>query len=71
MPSDWWMAKRQGYRLMNESGEALFCRDDPKIRSRIRRNPTCLTADQLDELHDQTRQALGTNIKPIAPPQGH
>jgi hypothetical protein len=51
-------AKKAGYKLVNTNGEELFCRTDPKIGSRVQKETTCLTAKQLDDLHDQTRQGL-------------
>jgi hypothetical protein len=64
------LAKKQGYTLTNTNGEALFCRSDFKTGSHVERNTTCLTASELDALHDQTRQALQNNIRPLAPPSG-
>jgi hypothetical protein len=64
-------AKRQGYTLTNTNGEELFCRSDFKTGSHVERNTTCLTASELDALHDQTRQALQNNIRQNAPAWGH
>ena len=63
-------AKRQGYTLVNTNGEALFCRSDFKTGSHVERNTTCLTAAELDTLHDSTRAALRNNIQQNAPPSG-
>ena len=51
-------AKKQGYKLVNTNGEELFCRTDPKIGSRVQKETTCMTAKQLDDMHDQTRLGL-------------
>ncbi len=64
-------AKKRGYTLVNTNGEELYCRSDFKTGSHVERNTTCLTASELDALHDQTRQALQNNIRPLAPPPGH
>lgn len=63
-------AKKQGFTLVNTNGEALFCRSDFKTGSHVERNTTCLTASELDALHDQTRQALQNNFRQNAPPSG-
>jgi len=55
-------AKKAGFKLVNTNGEALFCRTDPKIGSHVQKETTCLTAKQLDDLHDQTRLGLSQRI---------
>jgi hypothetical protein len=66
-------AKKQGYTLTNTNGEALFCRSDFKTGSHVERNTTCLTAAELDSLHDETRQSLRNYERPIPfdPRLGH
>jgi hypothetical protein len=53
-------AKRAGYSLVNESGQLLYCRTDVKVGSHIRKNTdtVCLTAQQMIEIHEQTRHSL-------------
>jgi hypothetical protein len=51
-------AKKQGYKLVNTNGEELFCRTDPIIGSRVQKETTCMTARQLDDMHEQTRLGL-------------
>jgi hypothetical protein len=51
-------ARKAGYKLVNTNGEELFCRTDPKIGSRVQKETTCLTAKQLDDMHDQLRLGL-------------
>jgi hypothetical protein len=63
-------AKKQGYSLVNTNGEILYCRNDLKTGSHIERNTVCLTQTELDDLHNQTRQALQNNIRQNAPPAG-
>lgn len=55
-------AKKAGFKLVNTNGELLFCRTDPKIGSHVQKETTCLTAKQLDDLHDQTRLGLSQRI---------
>jgi hypothetical protein len=59
--------------LTNTNGEELFCRSDFKTGSHVERNTTCLTAAELDSLHDETRQSLRNYERPIPfdPRLGH
>ena len=40
-------ALSQGYKIVNEDGEKLYCRKEPKTGSRVRSNFVCLTEDRL------------------------
>jgi hypothetical protein len=51
-------AKKAGYKLVNTNGEELFCRTDPIIGSRVQKQTTCMTAKQLDDMHEQLRLGL-------------
>jgi hypothetical protein len=62
-------AKKRGYTLVNTNGETLFCRSDLKTGSHLQRDTVCLTASQLDRLHEQTQQAL-QNVRPMHPAVG-
>jgi hypothetical protein len=52
--------KAGGYSLVNENGKVLYCRTDVKVGSHIRKNTDtlCLTAEQMIEIHEQTRHSL-------------
>jgi hypothetical protein len=54
------VAKRAGYTLVNTNGEVLYCRTDLKIGTHIQRSTdtTCLTAQEMTERQDRTRQSL-------------
>lgn len=62
-------AKKRGYTLVNTNGETLYCRSDFKTGSHVQKETTCLTAQELDSLHDQTHQSL-QSLKPSPPPAG-
>jgi hypothetical protein len=53
-------AKKAGYTLVNTNGELLYCRTDMKLGTHIQRNSdtTCLTAQQMIQIHEQTRHSL-------------
>lgn len=53
-------AKKAGYSIVNTNGELLYCRTDVKVGTHIRRNTdtVCLTAQEMNALHEQSRQTL-------------
>src|ERR1700722_18733512 len=53
-------AKKAGYKLVNTNGELLYCRTDMKLGTHIQRNSetVCLTAQEMIEMHEQTRHSL-------------
>lgn len=44
------MAKNLNLKLVDKDGQQLFCRSNFVTASRIQRDTTCYTADQLDQL---------------------
>ena len=40
-------AIKQGYKVVNEDGQTLYCRKELKTGSRVRSNLVCLTEDRL------------------------
>lgn len=67
-------AKKQGFTLVNADGEVLYCRSEMKLGSHIQRSTdaACLTAKQLDELHESTRASLQNYLpsaSPFTPPK--
>ena|SRR5271167_4730680 len=53
-------AKKEGFTLVNKSGEVLYCRTELRTGSHVAKDTTCLTQKQLDEQLEQTRQELGS-----------
>ena len=62
-------AKKRGYTLVNTNGQTLYCRTDFKTGSHLVKQTTCLTSEELDALHDQTRQGM-QSLRPNAPKAG-
>jgi hypothetical protein len=60
-------AKKLGYTVVNTDGAPLFCKTEMKTGSHVQKETTCLTAQELDHLHDMTRQNLQNYIKPNPP----
>jgi hypothetical protein len=62
-------AKKLGYSVVNTDGELLYCHSEFKTGSHVQKETTCLTAEQLDHLHDQSRLDLQNYLKPNMPPK--
>jgi hypothetical protein len=58
-------ARKAGYSLVNTDGRLLYCRTDIKLGTHIRKDTdtVCLTAQEMREMSDRTRQSLDL-IKP-------
>jgi hypothetical protein len=52
------MAKNLNLKLVDKDGQQLFCRSNFVTASRIQRDTTCYTADQLDKLEAQQQRDL-------------
>jgi hypothetical protein len=60
-------AKNLNLKLVDKDGKQLFCRSNFVTASRIQRDTTCFTADQLDQLEaQQTRELDQINSRPNA-----
>jgi hypothetical protein len=70
-------ARNLNLKLVNKDGKQLFCRSNFQTASRIQRDTTCYTADQLDTLQQQTDRDLdylsrgGAVSPPATLPIGH
>jgi hypothetical protein len=51
-------AKNLNLKLVDKDGQQLFCRSNFVTASRIQRDTTCYTADQLDKLEAQQQREL-------------
>jgi hypothetical protein len=63
-------AKKQGFTVVTKNGDVLFCRTELRTGSHVAKDTTCLTAKELDELHEQTSQDLRNFLKPQLPRPG-
>jgi hypothetical protein len=52
------MARNLNLKLFDKDGQQLFCRSNFVTASRIQRDTTCYTADQLDKLEAQQQRDL-------------
>jgi hypothetical protein len=60
-------AKKLGLTLMTVNGEVLYCRTERKTGSHLATETNCLTEQQLDDLHEQTRQGMEQIQRPFLP----
>jgi hypothetical protein len=50
--------QRRGYKLINENGQALFCRSEFKTGSHLEKVTTCMTAQEIRRIRDATRKVI-------------
>jgi len=60
-------AKRRGYTVVNEEGDALFCHNEARTGSHLSTAITCLTQKQMADLREQTQRGL-QNVELQQPP---
>ena len=51
-------ARNLNLKVVNKDGQQLFCRSNFMTTSRIQRDTTCYTADQLDKMEAQQQREL-------------
>jgi hypothetical protein len=66
-------AKNLNLKLVDKDGQQLFCRSNFETASRIRRDTTCYTAEELDKLeamlrHDMEQFQLRSSVGGIRTP---
>lgn len=50
--------QKAGYRIKNENGKVLLCRQDLQTGSRLRKTTSCLTAREWDQLNEDNKLLL-------------
>ena len=51
-------AKNLNLKIVDKDGQQLFCRSSQMTATRIQRDPTCFTADQLDHMQAQMERDM-------------
>jgi hypothetical protein len=51
-------AMDNGYRIKNQNGQTLYCREDADTGSRVRTTISCLTPMELKQMHDRFEKDL-------------
>ncbi len=60
-------AKKLGLTVMTVNGEVLYCRTERKTGSHVATETSCLTQEQLDDLHEQTSRDFEYFRRPQLP----
>lgn len=52
------LARRAGYRIVNEDGRTLYCKDQLKTGSHMRKETICLTAAELESVREALKRDM-------------
>jgi hypothetical protein len=63
-------AWRSGYKMVNEKGETIYCREQLKTGSHLRKDTICLTAKELELAREASQRNLEQMKRAVVPPQG-
>jgi hypothetical protein len=63
-------AQAAGYKIVNENGKTVYCRDQMKTGSHVRMETICLTAEELEAAREASRRNMDQMMRPIPPPTG-
>src|SRR5512141_2068724 len=61
-------ARRLGYRIVDENGQMVYCRDQIETGSHVRKDTICLTAEELAAARDASKRNLEQLERMIPPP---
>jgi hypothetical protein len=63
-------AQKAGYKIVNENGNTVYCRDQLKTGSHVRHETICLTMEELEAAREASHRNMDQLMKPVPPPQG-
>lgn len=63
-------AQAAGYKIVNENGKTVYCRDQMKTGSHVRSETICLTKEELEAAREASRRNMDQLTRPIPPTQG-
>ena len=63
-------ARMAGYKLVNQNGKTIYCREQLKTGSHLRKDTICLTAEELEAARSASRRNLEQMQRRVPPPQG-
>lgn len=64
-------AQAQGYKIVNEDGKTLLCRRELPTGSRARHRTSCMTAEEWEQVSDNSKQALQDMARQRPQPRGN
>jgi type IV pilus biogenesis protein CpaD/CtpE len=63
-------AQKAGYKIVNQNGKTVYCRDQLKTGSHVRTETICLTAEELEVAREASRRNVEQMQRVAPPPQG-
>jgi len=63
-------AMKMGYKVVNEKGQTMYCREDRATGSHLKKDRTCLTAQELEAAREANQRDFDNMKKRTLPPQG-
>ena len=63
-------AQKAGYKIVSENGKTVYCREQLKTGSRLRKETICLTAEELEAAREASRRNMDQMQRAIPPPHG-
>jgi hypothetical protein len=64
-------ARKAGYRIVNEGGKTLYCREQLKTGSHLRKETICLTEEELEIARDTSRRNMEQMQRRTPLPRGN
>lgn len=64
-------AMAAGYKISNENGQTLYCRDELQTGSHARYKTKCLTGPEWEQVGNDSRQAVRDMSQGQQPPKGN
>ena len=59
-------AQKLGYKIVNEDGHTLYCRETPKLGSHVKKDRICLTEAEMYEARNANQRNC-ENMKKVIP----
>ena len=63
-------AMKMGYKVVNEKGQTMYCRETQALGSHLKKDRTCLTPQELEAAREANQRNFDNMKKHIPPPQG-
>jgi hypothetical protein len=63
-------ARSAGYKIVDQNGTTVYCRDQLKTGSHVRKETICLTRQELEAAREASRRNLDQMQRITPPPQG-
>jgi hypothetical protein len=61
-------ARKAGYKIVDEGGTTLYCRNQPKLGTRIQTETICLTREEMLAAREAQQSSFENMKKVLAPP---